>query len=871
MTQSPFKSFFAWLYLVIASFLYVEASAGQSVEHKAYRFDAGDEGGLAEQSMALPADMNYTMERGYGWLEEGHNYARNELNKSRDELLRDGVYGEQLAFRIDVPPGQWRVFFWAEAGIQDESTLTYKVNGESSRLIWQSFNPPAEPRTIDQPNYRLHQQRVTVGDEGIELEWRNEADRVAIQAILVTPEPESATRLQEALEYRLYEVGSYPVQRSGELADIASHLSSMYEVDASDAFNAYWYTQLHILMEAERIFLDLRGWEWANELTGMSLFQRLHQSVMLFDGVLADARPTDPLYERALWQRGRLLYWLNKERGGPGEAEAAERDLTAMYERFPADTLVAMYNDQKIDVDDACDLPENFTYSFPEAPKWAIEQHETLCRLRYVVHWWVEEQQAPNGELGGKIGDDVEMLRGWSPLAMVGDTVVQRGWALLADAAFTSPKIEKGYFKAAVDVEHASEPISDTAPALSLFSDDPLYVDRLSYSARYFVERWTQINEYGRRFFRSAWFGSEAIDERPPRNRDLEMNTRAVKAVRYYAQITRDPEVIRALHEWSQSWVHVAMQTDKGKPKGIMPASVRGSDEAINGDEPTWYEANMFWSYFDWTHNAGTMLYDQLLFTYTLTGDTSLLSPLFLATDLVAEYLKNPDPNPTEGSSTWAASVLSTTSDFWGVLGMWRTLTGDERYDDLLKEYGTPYLRYRLTGDESHLAKIMEPFTEQLRYNVPLFTTEALHTDRVYVSGRGARSSGPANLKAMLTGGGSAEDSSPYMAVTWENSPEEITILVDQTGPDRVAMQVFLFDDDEANLTMRTWQLAKGKYILSVSDTDREYLSKELVIDEPGERIDLVLPAQRLIRVQLLAKNDVSTESNKPKQGQWGN
>src|SRR5207245_309826 len=274
-------------------------------------------------------------------------------------------------------------------------------------------------------------------------------------------------------------------------------------------------------------------------------------------------------FERALWQRGRLLYWLARERHGPDEEAAARRDLAALLARHPDDPLLAMYNGRKIHLPDLCDRLE----SPPEAPAWSVAQREALCRLGEIARYWVEQRQAPNGEFGGKLDDDVELLRGWPPLRRAGDPVALAGWKRLADGVWRSGWIEDGYDKRPLDVEHGSELIADTAPGLAAFTDEPEYLDRLRPSARLFERLWTAVNPSGRRFFRSAWFSSRAVDVRPPRDRDVEMNTRAVKAVRYLVWKTREPALIRTLHEWASAWVHAALRTDKGKPPGLIPAS----------------------------------------------------------------------------------------------------------------------------------------------------------------------------------------------------------------------------------------------------------------------------------------------------------
>ena len=64
----------------------------------------------------------------------------------------------------------------------------------------------------------------------------------------------------------------------------------------------------------------------------------------------------------------------------------------------------------------------------------------------------------------------------------------------------------------------------------------------------------------------------------------------------------RESSLVRLLHEWSQAWAQAAQRTDKGKPAGLIPPSIRFPDEALNGDEPAWHRANMYWDYFDWSY-----------------------------------------------------------------------------------------------------------------------------------------------------------------------------------------------------------------------------------------------------------------------------
>ncbi len=98
------------------------------------------------------------------------------------------------------------------------------------------------------------------------------------------------------------------------------------------------------------------------------------------------------------------------------------------------------------------------------------------------------------------------------------------------------------------------------------------------------------------------------------------------------------------------------MRTDKGKPSGIMPSSIRFADEAVNGDHPNWYQAHMLWDYYDWEHYAGSLMLDQLLFTYILTDDELLLQPMFQTLQLIrTEKAKvvtfGQEPSPLNGEA----------------------------------------------------------------------------------------------------------------------------------------------------------------------------------------------------------------------------
>jgi hypothetical protein len=350
----------------------------------------------------------------------------------------------------------------------------------------------------------------------------------------------------------------------------------------------------------------------------------------------------------------------------------------------------------------------------------------------------------------------------------------------------------------------------------------------------------------GNRLFRSSWYSSTEVDSRPPRNRDLGYNSRSAKAVRYYAWKTENSGTNQVLYEWAKTWQEAAMSTKKGKPKGIVPASLRFPDEAINGDEPTWYKANMFWDYFEWGHVGGTMILDQMLFSYTQTFRPELLGPLIQTLKLIEKNKNQLGGELLPGSEKWAVDRLINSRFFWSLVSQWRMLTNNNQFDGLLLEHGTPYVKYRITKDQRFLNELLQQALESVSYNFPMLTSEVMHTDRVYVRGY-------ENVKAMLTGDGIVENMSPYYAATWEDTDETFTALVEEASMDYLKVQAYSHGKSDNSIILRVWMLQNGPYNMTFI-TDNETVEKEVTIQKKGQRISINLPEKELLTIRLMKK-----------------
>lgn len=831
-----------------------------SLQIKPYLFDVGNDSSLvSEFAIKLTENNLYDKSKQYGWLDENYNeFADNNsfLETVRDDLTYDGISSNEIRFKINLPKGKWFFTFWVKAGYEDKPTTKLLVNDIEKNIVWHELHKIGDADSKNPYDiYRIVHTEIDLKNESLVFNLTNESDRVKILGFSFCPEPEIKNELHKTFYRIIKEAGLY--KSKVELSDLALSLKNNFRENQNDPFLFYWFQQVSLLAEGER-YLNTRGWEWARQLTGHSIFDRMHQALMLFDTQIENFDTTAyPLLERSLYNRGKLSFDLVLERRGDYQKSIAQKDLNKLYKKYPSDNNLIMLNanileenelnkllfnpetyksivDQKIDEKDYCDnIPQ-----VKGAPEWSILQREALCRLQSDIKWWVDKRQAPNGELGGKLGDDVEILRWWSTFLMLGDSKTIEGWSKLANAVWNDPKVYLGYSRKAIDVEHSSEFISDSTPELILI-DNPKAEEVLTYTAKYFRDLWTSKNKEGRRYFKSAWFSSTEVNESPPRNKDISYNVRAVKPLNFLAWFTRDKEYVQLLSEWAEGWLHAAMSTNKGKPKGVIPVSIRYYDEAINGDVNNWYESNMFWLYFSWTNDAGTRILDQLLFTYTLTGRKEFLKPIELSLELIAKYKNDIDAGKEfiEGSEGWAAFYLS--QKIGSLLQNWRMITGNDKYDEFVKSYGNPYVKYRLTKDQNYLVEELEFLLSNIRYNTALRTELVLHTDRVYAPGHQI-------LNDMITGSHSGDI--PYSAVTWENAANELTILVKSSNKMSLNVETFSYLDNAQTVIMRPWHLTPGKYKLSIQN-DKIIQSETIIIEKPGEKISLSIPSKELVDI----------------------
>ncbi len=862
------------------------ASLASASDLKNYLFDMGAaDSKVASGYIRVTPDDVYTAKRGYGFTSRVSGAVESAEAFSRfGALLTDGVGGrygrrdyarEGLVFRVDVPAG----YYMAEVGVPDgpdARSLQVYVNGVFAA---RTRDNPMRQRGWDQTPPALLRFPVSVsGDsvlirvEGVGSGKLYESQRVGLMSVALRPGyPHLFQRVGGRLEavdpvfalepdlqqgIARYDRGDFegaasafrkadvaPLVKAELLLWTAGHVScpnhralieealGLLKKDTADVRTQNRVRDIFTYLEGlDRV--EARNWSWAREKFGMGQSSRLWYAQVHLRLVAGD--PGDPLRFRALYALGQVYFGYFMELHDVRFLEASDEIFWELREAFLEDQMIRMYLGERFAYDDP-----KYTEGAEDAPIWATKQREALKRLLDVIHYWTDERQAENGEMGGHYEDDCEMFRHWQPALFAADDArAIRAIRRMADGVWDSDLIADGYSKRAYDVEHSSELISDTHPILLAAEyGNPEYVERAMATARVMRDVWVGKTERGNLHFRSMRIGAHEVDERAPYNVDVPYNARAVKPIRWLAWYNRHPEAVRLISEWGKSWIEAIAREADGKPAGVIPAAITFPENKLSGPGDTWYDTGMGWLYS--FPSASGMIYDHLLAVWWITGDEAFLQP---HRDGLA-VLENLDDLPADaeiGSRAWALREVLNPGRF----SSYRLLTGDARYDALFREGGSSYLRWRLTGDVSYLVSGCESSINSMRINRPFLTSEVYFTDRVFV--RGAE-----HLLAMYTGDVTRAGDFPSFAVTWKNTGADFAALVTEGTDEALSVLVYNFEAGERTVGMRLWHLRDGVYSVVGKMGQVDVFRRDGVRVRRGTEVEVNLSSRQLTRISI--------------------
>lgn len=159
----------------------------------------------------------------------------------------------------------------------------------------------------------------------------------------------------------------------------------------------------------------------------------------------------------------------------------------------------------------------------------------------------------------------------------------------------------------------------------------------------------------------------------------------------------------------------------------------------------------------------------------------------------------------------------------------------------MIIKYGNDYSKYLITKNHDYLINGLNKLLDDIRFNVPLRTTEVIHTDRV-------RTGDIITLKGMITGNDAYETDSPFLAVTYDKTSHGLTMLVSENSSQELQIKFFSHSQITSHPIVKVWLLENGNYSSKVVDISKNIISKsELKIRERGQEIELEIPPNKEI------------------------
>ncbi|MGH0038586.1 MAG: hypothetical protein ACQGVK_26415 [Myxococcota bacterium] len=396
-------------------------------------------------------------------------------------------------------------------------------------------------------------------------------------------------------------------------------------------------------------------------------------------------------------------------------------------------------------------LPDQESALAPgDAPRWARLQRGLLGLQLDYAHWWIDQRQIENGELGTGLGDDTDLVTNWTSLALIHDPdrALETSLRRVADLTWKT-LIRNGLNIKMTDVLHAYEEGINVQPFAALLDyGNPVLVERLMETARRYEDFLLTPPKQGRRRLKGAWFDTENMRVGAKWNRadheDLILHP-GLMLVWY----NRHPGMLQMMQEFYEG---TKGTRDRGRRQpGLLHALYEATGDARYAPAGPQTRTDPIWSRWLATSPAPSPLLKRL------------------------RDVRFPDSG---------VSVLANT-DF-------RTVS--------------KWLLWRLTGVESDLDPGLLQDWKQAVYSQGLRTRTGQSGDRVPINKN--------LTDFMYLGGppGSRGHLFPLHAVSYEGFPRDFAALVLEDGGTSLRWLGIAAAEPIEDATLRVWRLQPGRY-----------------------------------------------------------
>lgn len=531
-----------------------------------------------------------------------------------------------------------------------------------------------------------------------------------------------------------------------------------------------------------------------------NVYKRDHRATKRLIGCGSD---NNPFFYKARLFEARFNYAHAIEGAHREGMQAAINEFAELKKIWPEHQVLREWTGEKIPWGEELIRPET------DGPAWARHLQESMARQQAVLRWWFSERQLPDGQLGGGWGDDVEILRGWVPIACITSAAepVIAGIERLATGVWDLV-LKDGYDTFPGDVEHSAEPSCDSIPTMIVLRyGDPLWVERNLRSAKTVREKFMAINDRGFLQFMSRDFGTDGVKRGLGNGGDSGYHARATKHFIYLGWYGV-PEGRDAFLQWCDTWRDATMRQIGPKPAGFPPATLWFPSGGIAPpDGRPWYDEQRNSYGFP---GLPVMLHESFMTAYLFCGDRKFLDPVQTMMDFATlGPLHKGDPKlPPDHIENLLAQLSHMASA--DVLSVYRLLTGERVYDEYTLRGATPTQRYMVDYDLEQYSKTFERTASSLRNNWTQLTSEILQTDRAGLTGS-------AEVFGAYTGAVCSfrDSKTPTISVTYDTPDLNFAAVVTETATERLRVMLYNFNNTPMRVGLKPWRLVPGVYVLN--------------------------------------------------------
>lgn len=263
------------------------------------------------------------------------------------------------------------------------------------------------------------------------------------------------------------------------------------------------------------------------------------------------------------------------------------------------------------------DKPDYKIAKCPEGiPEWAFLQTEYLRHFARVIMYYIDKRQIANGEFGGGLSDDGDLVNLWPVANFLGiePEKVSESLRLHMTAYFDQerppyfanlkqkslPLVTNGLATIFTDELHALEDGMQVVGALQLLDyGNPLYMERGMETSQRMLENVTAINSAGHRHFRSRYYSGTRITTEDPWQWSVTRSYNVLQTSFLVSRYNGNPKLQKMIVEIADGLIahmhngrlttELNFATDEDKPSmgmggGESPVSVFYAAYRITGD-----------------------------------------------------------------------------------------------------------------------------------------------------------------------------------------------------------------------------------------------------------------------------------------------